>query len=421
MTSSNETAQSSTVDPQRPRRRRRLLTYLLVGAAFLTAAGALAARHQPSGVRAGLGSSPAYQQAPLPQPATNPATAQRPRVELVFALDTTGSMGGLIEGAKRKIWSLASFVAQGTPTPDLRVGLVGYRDRGDVYVTRRFDLDGDLDRVFKNLRTFAAEGGGDTPEHVSRALWESVHKMGWTSDPAVVKVIYLVGDAPPHTDYHDGFDFHKATRDATQLGIEVHTVRCGNDTATENVWRTIAQLGHGQYSSVEQSGGMREESTPYDEELAKLHDELAGTALAYGAHRAEVAEVQAAAAAAPASIKAARVAFVHSKGKAIAGKGDLLDDLRDNSVKLNELAPEAMPAELKGLSPAEQAALVVSKTNQRNALDKRIEELTRLRNKNIEEQERKAEASGEADGFDVIAKKSLRTTAARNAKSGVKF
>jgi Mg-chelatase subunit ChlD len=57
---------------------------------------------------------------------------QRPRVELVFALDTTSSMSGLIEGAKRKIWSLASFVAQGQPTPDLRVGLVAYRERRTI-------------------------------------------------------------------------------------------------------------------------------------------------------------------------------------------------------------------------------------------------------------------------------------------------
>ena len=33
---------------------------------------------------------------------------QRPRIDVVFVLDTTGSMGGLIEGAKQKIFSIAS-------------------------------------------------------------------------------------------------------------------------------------------------------------------------------------------------------------------------------------------------------------------------------------------------------------------------
>src|SRR4030095_11355722 len=125
---------------------------------------------------------------------------QRPRVELVFALDTTGSMSSLIEGAKQKIWSLASFVAQGQPTPDLRVGLVAYRDVGDVYVTKVFDLDSDLHRVYARLRRFNADRGGDGPEHVARALDDAVNRMSWSGEQSVIKVIYLVGDAPPHTD-----------------------------------------------------------------------------------------------------------------------------------------------------------------------------------------------------------------------------
>lgn len=72
-----------------------------------------------------------------------------PRIEVVFCLDTTGSMSGLIEGAKQKIWSIANRIAQGKPTPEIAIGLVGYRDRGDEYVTRQFDLSDDLDAVKK--------------------------------------------------------------------------------------------------------------------------------------------------------------------------------------------------------------------------------------------------------------------------------
>ena len=45
------------------------------------------------------------------------AITARPRVEVAFVLDTTGSMGGLIEGAKRRIWSVARRIAQGQPRP----------------------------------------------------------------------------------------------------------------------------------------------------------------------------------------------------------------------------------------------------------------------------------------------------------------
>src|SRR4051812_24770545 len=55
-------------------------------------------------------------------------------VDVVFAVDTTGSMGGLIEGAKRTVWSIATHIRNADPDADLRVGLIAYRDIGDDYV-----------------------------------------------------------------------------------------------------------------------------------------------------------------------------------------------------------------------------------------------------------------------------------------------
>src|SRR5437899_11800754 len=76
---------------------------------------------------------------------------KKPKVEVVFCLDTTGSMGGLIEGAKQKIWSISNQIASGKPTPDLKIGLVAFRDKGDAYVTQVHDLTGDLDAVHAKL------------------------------------------------------------------------------------------------------------------------------------------------------------------------------------------------------------------------------------------------------------------------------
>ena len=100
--------------------------------------------------------------------------AGKPRVEVAFVLDSTGSMGGLIEGAKQKIWSIANSIIAQKPTPEVRIGLLTYRDRGDEYVTKRFDLTDDIDAVFRNLQSFAADGGGDDPESVNQALHEAV-------------------------------------------------------------------------------------------------------------------------------------------------------------------------------------------------------------------------------------------------------
>src|SRR5215213_10723895 len=90
--------------------------------------------------------------------------AAKPKVEVVFCLDTTGSMGGLIDGAKAKIWAICNQIAGGKPTPNLKVGLVAYRDRGDAYITKVSDLTGDLDSIHAELKKFTANGGGDAPE-----------------------------------------------------------------------------------------------------------------------------------------------------------------------------------------------------------------------------------------------------------------
>src|SRR6266436_4710103 len=116
--------------------------------------------------------------------ATAPAAAA-PRVEVAFVLDTTGSMGGLIDGAKRKIWSIARRIGEGRPRPDLRIALVGYRDLGDEYVTRVHDFSRDMDEVQERLMAFQASGGGDTPEHVSAAMGAAVQQLSWSQRPAL--------------------------------------------------------------------------------------------------------------------------------------------------------------------------------------------------------------------------------------------
>jgi Mg-chelatase subunit ChlD len=127
--------------------------------------------------------------------------AEKPRIEVAFVLDSTGSMGGLIEGAKQKIWSIANDFVNRKPSPDLRIGLVTYRDRGDEYITKSFDLTDDIDSVYTNLRSFSAGGGGDGPESVNQALTDAVHKLHWSQGDGVLRVIFLVGDYPPHMDY----------------------------------------------------------------------------------------------------------------------------------------------------------------------------------------------------------------------------
>jgi Mg-chelatase subunit ChlD len=206
---------------------------------------------------------------------------QKPIVDVVFVLDTTGSMSGLIQTAKDKIWSIATTMASAQPTPEIRIGLVAYRDRSDQYETKVVDLSDDLDSVYATLMDFAADGGGDTPESVNKALYDAVHNMSWSQGEQAYQVIFLVGDAPPHMDYNE-VQYPEIVAAALQKGIVINTVQCGEIPFTVEPWTQIASLGHGNFFQVEQAGGAVAYATPYDEEIAELSAKLDDTRLYYG-------------------------------------------------------------------------------------------------------------------------------------------
>ena len=214
------------------------------------------------------------------------ATGGKPKIDVVFVLDTTGSMSGLIQTAKEKIWSIATTMASAQPTPEIRIGLVGYRDRGDEYVTQVIDLSSDLDSVYAELMDFQAGGGGDMPESVNKALYDAVHQMSWThqddQDGQAYKAVFLVGDAPPHMDYQDEKQYPEIVAAAKSAGIVINTVQCGSLAETVPQWQQIARLGHGTYFQVEQAGSAVAFATPVDDDIAALSARLDDTRLYYG-------------------------------------------------------------------------------------------------------------------------------------------
>src|SRR3712207_1432776 len=82
--------------------------------------------------------------------------AAAPRIDVVFAIDATGSMGDEIEPVKQQVWSIARSIASGNPQPDVRFGLVVYRDRTDSEHTRMMPLTRNLDAFQQELMRVVA-------------------------------------------------------------------------------------------------------------------------------------------------------------------------------------------------------------------------------------------------------------------------
>src|SRR5438034_2700406 len=339
----------------------------------------------------------------------------KPRIEVCFVLDTTGSMGGLIEGAKQKIWSIANEMISAKPTPELKLGLIGYRDRGDEYVVKSFRLTDDIDSIYGHLRDFKAEGGGDEPESVNEALAEAIEKMPWSQDRKVLKIIFLVGDAPPHLDYADGPKYPELCRIAAKKDLIINTVQCGNIAETTPISKEIAELSEGSYAAIAQSGGVAIIATPMDDELARLNKKIGATLIPYGdaALQREVAAKQAFAESAPASAAADRLSYNARTGKAVQGRGELLDALANNKIKLDSIDRKDLPQEFQKLTKQEMEARIAKTRIERGSLQKEVQDLAKKRDAYIQAENKRLAEAGKGDGFDEKVAETIHQQAER--------
>ena len=332
-------------------------------------------------------------------------TLNRPKIDVVFVLDTTGSMSGLIQTAKEKIWSIATTMASAQPTPEIRIGLVAYRDRGDRYVTKLVDLSADLDSVYAKLMDFQADGGGDTPESVNKALYDAVHDMSWSQDEQAYQVIFLVGDAPPHMDYNE-VRYPAIVADALEKGIVINTIQCGGMSTTVAPWTQIASLGHGKFFQVDQAGGAVAFTTPYDDKIAELSAKLDDTRLYYGTEeqkarmKSKVAATDKLQASASVAVLARRGVFNASVGGRanLLGENELVEAFTNGTVSLDEIEADALPAALKPMARAEQKAYVAGLATKRDDLKRRIRALSEDRDSYLEK--KVEEAGGLKDSLD---------------------
>jgi Mg-chelatase subunit ChlD len=336
---------------------------------------------------------------------------ERKTLEMVFALDTTGSMGGLIEGAKQRIWGIVNEVMQSESRPDVRIGLVAYRDRGDQYVTEVFPMTDNLDAVYTTLMDYRADGGGDTPENVRRALSDAVHKAGWSrQSDRIAQVVFLVGDAPPHTDYKDEPDTKATAVAARRKGMIVNAIQCGDISGTKEVWQEIAQHGGGRYFAIPQDSGVVTVVTPYDEKLGALSNQLGGTYVSLGGSgaRASASARQAAteakiAAAAPMAAQADRA--TNKAINSMSYAGDFLQSIENGTLRLEDVKPEDLPEDLRNLSPADRKQEIEKRQAQRRQIRAEIMQLSKDRAEFIKKERAK---SGVRNSFDSVVAEALK-------------
>lgn len=333
-----------------------------------------------------------------PRPPEPVAVQAKHKIDVVFAVDTTGSMGGLIDGAKRTVWSIASHIRDLDQDADLHVGLVAYRDLGDEYVTKDFALTDDMDAVFAELSGYVAAGGGDIPEDVDAALYDVVHKMQWRD--GAKKLVFLVGDAEPAS-RGDVPNFQESVKAAAHRGITVNAIRCGTSPITAQAWQQVAMLGSGEFSTIEQNGGVQQVATPYDAKLGELSRRIDSTTVVYGDApvHAHYAKKMAAAEAAPAATAADRATYF-AKPMAKGAKPtkrdaeDIVDSYASGSASVDGLDDAKLPENLRGLSKDALKIELDKRVEERKAAQNELTELAKQRAAYIRDHEKDSGGAG---------------------------
>jgi Mg-chelatase subunit ChlD len=153
-------------------------------------------------------------------------------VDVVFCVDTTGSMGDDIEAVKRDMREILAHLRE--RNPDFRIGVVAYRDIHDEYLTRTLAfLTDDEVMIEAAIAAIEVTGGDDWREHVYAGIHTALGQP-WRRQAS--QHIVLMGDAPPHDDYDNDprtLESVTARAQTAPLRVRIHTIGIKCDATCE--------------------------------------------------------------------------------------------------------------------------------------------------------------------------------------------
>jgi len=188
---------------------------------------------------------------------TLPVSCNVPKnIDIMFMVDATGSMSDEIKYLKAELLDLITSVKEKYSQNTIKLGCVFYRDLGDEYVTKKFDLTENIDTVISFINDQYADGGGDEPEAVDSALSVAVNKIKWDDD-ALARMMFLVLDAPPHYSNQIIKSLQKNIQEACAKGIRlVPVIGSGISKSGEYLFRSFALATNGTYIFLTDHSGV---------------------------------------------------------------------------------------------------------------------------------------------------------------------
>jgi len=344
-------------------------------------------------------------------------------IQLAILLDTSGSMEGLINQARSRIWDVVNDLTKARRDGHrarLEVALYEYgSDRlpsseGFLTLTQPFTTDLDL----LSERLFSLRVGGSS-EYCGWALRSATRELNWDNTSV---------DAPKHTQPlrvvviagNESFtqgpvDWRDAARCGPDRGLVVNTVYCGPQSdGRESGWYDAARLGRGAYLSIDQDARIPRVICPMDDEILGLNNKLNSTYLAYGEKGEQFKDRQRAQDSANRELStdgAVSRAAAKASPSYSNSHWDLLDAVKQKKVDLDTAPTESLPGVLRSMTIDERRAEVTRLETEREELQKRIRTLAAERKEWIRDHNRGRNQGG--DTLDAAMIRAIREQARR--------
>lgn len=357
-----------------------------------------------------------------PDPHSIPAAdEQAPRIQLALLLDTSNSMDGLIDQARAQLWNIVNELARANRqgrTPRLEVALYEYGKSslpaGEGYLRQVLPFTRDLDRLSSELFALTTNGG---EEYCGWVLHSALDGLQWSRRKGDLKLVFIAGNEP----FTQGpVNPEEACSTALQRGILVNTIFCGPYAEGEATgWKRGAALARGRYLNIDPDRQLAHIEAPQDAEILRLNRELNATYLAYGAAGAEGKALQVAMDRAASGL-AEPVAVERAAAKASAqykASWDLVDACESGRVKVEELAEEELPEEMRGMTASQRRAYVEEQLRKRRGIQERIRQLSEERDRYVAEKRREMAESGQ----DTLGEAMLRALREQATEKGYTF
>lgn len=171
------------------------------------------------------------------------------KVDVVFAIDTTGSMSPYINSVVQSASSIVNTLS--AAHADYRVGVVDYKDSdygcSDYDAVKDLDFSTSASAIQSTLSGLVGKvsGGCDTPEDV----YSGIHlALGFPWRSGVTKAVIFMGDAPGHDpEPHSGLTLAAIKAEAFAVDpAQVYPVLVGSDTDAHSFDQALADATGGQ-------------------------------------------------------------------------------------------------------------------------------------------------------------------------------